>query len=173
MESLVRSSYLGIAMSHRRLAKQSPNCEAFHGNVVGRTLALLLECGAVYSLLWALYVAVVVKGCPLDITRINSSLTEIIVYVAATYPSAILLIAALQRSVYSDASRFGGLPRAGAIGPPTKKCLADLLEELSGDEHAAEPQPEASMESVIDISSEFHPTPTTFLETANPLRNST
>ncbi|KAI0259401.1 hypothetical protein BC834DRAFT_632548 [Gloeopeniophorella convolvens] len=138
-----------ILRSHRRLVKQSSNCGAFRGSVAGRTLALLLKCGTVYSVLWALYVAAVAKADPVagigralpELTEINFVLTETIVYIA--------------RSLY-EAFHYGSSPRAGAIGPPTKTCLTDLLEELPWDKHAARFQPEDSvpMERVMNISSD-------------------
>ncbi|KAI0258636.1 hypothetical protein BC834DRAFT_974942 [Gloeopeniophorella convolvens] len=118
------------AWYRRRLVKDFHN-EGFRGSPVGRTLALLLESGGVYSLLWASYIAVIVSTrVPNDrtISLLEEVLAAMVAYVTAMYPNAILLIADLQKSAYNETFACQTLPRSNAAGPSATKYLADLLE---------------------------------------------
>ncbi|KAI0258639.1 hypothetical protein BC834DRAFT_910532 [Gloeopeniophorella convolvens] len=126
------------AWSHRRLVKDLHNKE-FRRSLVGRALALLLESGGVYSLLWAFFITGIASslfGTNQDMHSPEEILTVMVVYITAMYPNAILLIADLQKSAYNETFAYQTLPHSNAAGPSTIKSLADLLEELPWDNHA-------------------------------------
>ncbi|KAI0259397.1 hypothetical protein BC834DRAFT_974286 [Gloeopeniophorella convolvens] len=141
------------AWLHRRWFKQLRDANTTDRSAVWCALALLLESGAVYSMIWALFIAaIVLVGTNSVMTYVAVVLTETIVYIAAMYPSAILLIAALQKRACNEISSYESPSRSGITRDTwLVRSLAELLEGSPQDYCVLGLQGEATPEKVIDI----------------------
>ncbi|KAI0270610.1 hypothetical protein BC834DRAFT_967361 [Gloeopeniophorella convolvens] len=136
---------LSSLLSRRNMFKQLHN-EGFRGSSVGRALALLLESGVAYSLFWALFMAATISFMFRFTGSLSSTLdsadfilADIVVYAAAIYLNFVLLVAALQRRAWNEAPNGieGRLPDDPASDVCITKSFAELIEELSSDDHRA------------------------------------
>ncbi|KAI0258640.1 hypothetical protein BC834DRAFT_699963 [Gloeopeniophorella convolvens] len=133
------------AWSRRRLVGQLHN-EGFRGSIVGRTLVLLLESGAVYSLIWVLASAVISVSFTSAHTEqrmavFNDVINKVLAYAPAVYPIAIVLIVAFQSKTRGENPSPENAPGTAVAGPHVTKSLAEVLEELpTWDSHTVLPR---------------------------------
>ncbi|KAI0258645.1 hypothetical protein BC834DRAFT_910592 [Gloeopeniophorella convolvens] len=122
------------AWSRRRLVGELHN-EGFCSSAAGRALVLLLESGAVYSLIWALVIATfsVSSTDSHAIRRMaigDDVLLTVMVYVSAVYPIAIWLIVAVKSRARGENPSLENASGTAVTGPLAQKSLAGVLEEL-------------------------------------------
>ncbi|KAI0258647.1 hypothetical protein BC834DRAFT_910605, partial [Gloeopeniophorella convolvens] len=123
------------AWSHRRLVEELHN-EGFRSSAVGRALVLLLESGAVYSLIWALVIATLSVSSTDShaIRRMaigDDVILTVIVYVSAMYPIAIWLIVAVKSRARDEDLSLENASETVVTGPLAAKSLAEVLEGLT------------------------------------------
>ncbi|KAI0259414.1 hypothetical protein BC834DRAFT_633397 [Gloeopeniophorella convolvens] len=105
------------AWIHRRWFKQLPENGGARASVVGRTLFLLLESGAVYSLFWIFLIVTFESPADSKLARASSIFSEIIVYVS--------------RSAFKEKTGNRSPQRPCLTIPRSGKSLAEMLEGMS------------------------------------------